>query len=125
MALIHDLPESISSDIPTTVKREDPNMKKAIDNLEERVLLRLTSILPAYMSKQIIEKYGLTKETDAVEGKVLRLADALEAGIYAKCESEMGNTNMKEVLKNSLRWIEEFRNEGGNIIDAFAKVVKE
>ncbi len=106
MALLHDICEVYSGDIPDKVRDEDqpvPDSEKK--KLEERGLKKMISLLPEDFAKEI---YGLWKEFEARETKEARLVkdlDKLEmcmqAGEYSKKYKNMeeffedGNLNIK------------------------------
>ncbi len=100
LALVHDIEESISGDIPHNVKLKYPDLN---DSLERMNYLIASEIFGSRHSKYL----DLWKETrihDTLESKLVDLADKLSVYLYSSDEVSMGNSFMckikNDVLKN-------------------------
>lgn len=94
-ALLHDLEEIGTGDIPRWGKRETDELKEALDETEERFIERAISSEPAGVQNRIEEKWRNSKNSD-IEGRVVAAADLLCAIIGAWRESRVGNTALRE-----------------------------
>ncbi len=102
-ALIHDLEESVTGDIPTPVK-QFPGL---------RDILREASV--AIMKEQIIDD-NLVKSQEYLKlwiedkegesGEVIAIADKLEALLSAAYELKRGNKDLQKAFNNVRAWFE-------------------
>ena len=90
MALIHDLPEAILSDIPTTSKSIFKQFGMDVDSISGELM---KSILPPYTGEMIE-----FEEKETIEALVVKLADIAQCFQYCYHEESLGNTNMEEVI---------------------------
>ena len=91
-ALFHDLAEKQAGDMPAPVKWEHPEIKRFLDELEDKVQRRL----------------GLAVELTAEEERLLKIADYLDASYYALEQRMMGNRYADDIF-HRLRWFFEER----------------
>jgi 5'-deoxynucleotidase YfbR-like HD superfamily hydrolase len=89
-ALLHDLAEQFTGDVPATVKWQSIPLKHALDSLE--------SLWHENYDLQLPE---LTER----EQKVLKEADMLDLCFKMMEEMRMGNTNAKEVLYRGIDYL--------------------
>lgn len=106
-ALVHDLPETVSGDMPRIVKRENPDLAKQIAILEDKVLAKMIEFLPSYMKEAIWYSY-VGDNLDCIENKIVKFADIFECGIFSICEGDLGNTNMNEIMHNTIGWLHDY-----------------
>lgn len=109
LSLIHDISESISGDMPRSVKQGE--IRKIINELEDSVFQMMIEALPEEMHKELSDAYRKWNDDDSLETKVMRFSDILESAIYCLCEKELGNTNMDRIISNMIIWIDGFENE--------------
>jgi len=91
-ALFHDVPESITGDMPTPVKYYKPELKQAYREVEKAAQEKLLSMLPGELAAVY---RPLVYEEDATARRYVKAADKLAA--WLKCEEELkaGNTEFK------------------------------
>lgn len=85
-ALVHDLGESISGDIPYTAKRTYPDLRRGSE-LAEANFFQIHNFTDEPLSEE--------------DGKLLDWADMYECLLFAKQEVAMGNQTMQQVVTNS------------------------
>lgn len=90
-ALIHDLAESVTGDIPSPTKREY-GIGEQVTNLEERLLKGAGFSLPE-LSKR--------------EQRVLKLADIAQGALFCVREVELGNYKMHIVFDRYISYAEQ------------------
>jgi len=109
LCLIHDLPESISGDMPRSVKQGE--VRRMIQELEDKVFEAMVEELPDDILIELLNAYRRWDAGDSVEQKIMRFSDILESAMYCLCEREMGNTNMDRVIDNMIIWLSDFEND--------------
>jgi len=97
MAIIHDIGEVYTSDLPHDVKYDNPELKELCDKLECN-----------YIYKNIPEVYELWNELEDKQNKTIpsimvKLADSMSVKAYAERELSLGNRTfeMEEILVNA------------------------
>lgn len=85
-ALVHDLAESTTGDVPAHIKWDNPDMGRVLDKLEND-----------FNTRHKI-KFSLTD----LEEHILRWADTFELCLYADHQRELGNKYANVVLKRGL-----------------------
>jgi len=94
MAITHDVPEVLITDVPHNVKRRFPKVKEAVKNEEVAIF---DSIFPQYT-----KLFKDLEEDTTVEAKIVVLADILSCVQYSTSEVKLGNTGyMSKVLQES------------------------
>lgn len=83
-ALIHDLAEHITGDLPSPAKREY-GIGEQVSALEERLLVSV-NLVPPYLLE--------------VEERTLKLADIFQGMLFCAREISLGNSRMREVFDN-------------------------
>lgn len=83
-ALIHDVMESKISDIPHIIKKENPNLAKAVQDAEEKV----TNEIFYEEAHCLIKDFN---NGSTPEGLACQLADILSVVLYANSEIKSGN----------------------------------
>jgi len=92
MALVHDLPECETSDIPFNVKARFPKIKDAVNDAELDVCSDFSWNISGILS---------LLDEDCVESTILKLADVINCEVYAANEVSLGNSTMKKILQES------------------------
>lgn len=87
MAIIHDIGEVFTSDLPHDVKYENPELKELCDKLERKYV---NEELPAI--KDLWNKLE-DKEHPTLAGAMVKLGDSLSVNAYVDREIELGNTS--------------------------------
>jgi 5'-deoxynucleotidase YfbR-like HD superfamily hydrolase len=83
-ALVHDLAEVSTGDVPAHVKWANPEMTAMLEAMEQKWL----------------EKQALDFKLSTVEQTILKFCDSFELLMFALEEFNMGNQNMREVIHN-------------------------
>lgn len=120
LALYHDIAEVISGDFPTTVKYYNSAMKGAYAEIEGVIIDRVLDSLPDEL-KRGYESY-LKPDENALEYKIMKVADKLAA--YVKCveEKQLGNKEFDkafERLQSVLNQLRDEYRELGYFLDNF------
>ncbi len=107
IALLHDLEETSVSDIPRPIKHATPEFRSEVQKVGERVVSQILSDLPEPLKLSYLELWKVEKD-EALESRICRASDLLEALIWVVEEEEMGNTNVqklgiKEELLNEIK----------------------
>lgn len=95
-ALMHDLSEHQTGDIPSPAKREY-NIGEQVSELERRLMLQAG-----------IEYPELTPE----EYRTLKLADIAQGALFCMREMSLGNQRMDKILDRYMEYAEEMRPVG-------------
>ena len=87
MAIIHDIGEVFTSDLPHDIKYENPELKELCDVLERR-----------YVNTELPEVKDLwnkleDKQHPTLAGAMVKLGDTLSVNAYVDREIELGNTS--------------------------------
>lgn len=103
MALVHDLPEAETSDIPHSVKQRFPSIKIAVENAEIDCICDFS---------QNISSLLIDFNSESVETSIVKFADIISCQLYAESEIELGNNGkMKKVLLDTSERIIEIQNK--------------
>ena len=92
MAIIHDIGECFTSDLPHDVKYENPELKELCDKLERKYIDKLPSCKDLW--------YKLEDNKNSIQYIMVKLADSMSAKSYAIRELELGNATgvMRDIL---------------------------
>nr|DAO22886.1 MAG TPA: putative hydrolase [Caudoviricetes sp.] len=103
MAVIHDIGEIFTSDLPHDVKYENPELKVLCDKLEKKYINRCYSIRNLW--------YKLETNGDTVQKLIVKVADSMSVEAYAKRELDLGNSTkeMKQILKDARKRIRMYK----------------
>lgn len=91
-ALVHDLGEAKTGDVPATAKWANAEMARLLHLMEERELLRMGIYVSLTMHDQAL----------------LKMADILELMNHVTDEVLMGNAHAKDMLTNALEYSEKY-----------------
>ena len=103
LALIHDVEEAISGDLPHDVKMKYPSFNVALEEMN-------LSIAHEIFGDQIqyIDLWEETRDTKTIEAKLVKFADMFSVLMYCNNEINMGNSYMKDIYSRQLKLINEF-----------------
>ena len=88
MAIVHDIGEVFTSDLPHDVKYANPELKNLCDKLEETYIEQLPSINTIW--------HKLVDNKNSIQSCMVKLADTMSVEAYANRELVLGNkTNSK------------------------------
>ena len=108
-ALYHDAHETLTGDMPTPIKHNNPAIKNAYKTVEDAANEKLLETLP----EELREDYERILHIDqtTLEGKLIKAADTISA--YVKCieEVSMGNNDFANALDATLQRLKEMRLE--------------
>ena len=97
MAIIHDIGEVFTSDLPHDVKYENPELKELCDKLEDK-----------YIQKELPEVYNLwqkaeSKDKKSISSVMVKIADSMSVRDYCQREIILGNNTheIMEILENA------------------------
>lgn len=103
LALIHDIEESISGDLPHTVKVKYPELNLAFEKMNLEITKEIFKGMDDY-----VELWKEVRECKTKEAKLVLLADIVSAVLYSDNEVKMGNIFMKEIHENGLQRLSKF-----------------
>lgn len=118
-ALLHDLEETITGDIPSPVKKYG-NLRNELRLASEKIMEDMIlpqSPLPEYYKKLWVED----KEKEA--GDVIKVADKLEGLLVCYYEVKRGNKYLEKALVSHLDWFNS--PEGSTLLNKFSVAKKE
>lgn len=96
MALVHDIPETILSDIPHDSKEVLQSLGVLLHGTDERIML---NILPEY-AHYIHDFDSLEEKT--LEALIVKAADTIQVIQYCYHEISLGNKNMDSIYESSM-----------------------
>lgn len=97
-ALIHDLPECVTGDIPAPAKWRNPDLSQALHRIE----------------RKFEDDTGLFVELNSEEEMLLKFADSLECGFFCVDQMMLGNRNLEPSYHNIINHLNVlFGNSGG------------
>lgn len=85
LGLYHDLPETLTGDLPTPVKYHNPEIRAAYQAVEDSACSKLTSMLPEDLRPDY-EPFFFPAQVDAPLWPLVKAADKISA--LAKCMEE-------------------------------------
>lgn len=117
LAVYHDAEEVITGDLPTPVKYFNPQVRQAVDGLEEVAKRKLLDLLPERLRKSFAPLYFAVAD-DAPAWRMVKLADKLCA--YLKCleEAKAGNREFERAEEAIRRDLEGL---GEPVVDTFMR----
>ena len=87
--MFHDVGERVTGDVPFPVKREHPELKRALDKMEHEALLQMATTWGAVAGIQITDE----------EANLLKLAEFIEMMEWGLDEMALGNANARLVYE--------------------------
>ncbi len=100
LGMYHDCNEIITGDLPTPVKYNNPEIKKAYKDIEEVSKNKLISFLPDELAVEYKSILFHEENTECYEARIVKAADRISA--YIKCieEAKAGNTEFKKASES-------------------------
>lgn len=95
---LHDIGESLYCDIPRPFKYSSPQLARLINTTEEE-------LLRDNLSKSLVDDIQSAKDPNSIEGLLVKILDALQAGLKMKSEIELGNNNFRAEIGNSINML--------------------
>lgn len=114
MALIHDLPETLSGDIVHPAKyhygKLSDNLRNSIEMIEDYSMENMISMIDSKkigneIGNNLMFYYKTYKKRVSIESKIVKLADMYSVILYAKKEISIGNNSMVEEIANAKKVI--------------------
>lgn len=88
--MFHDVGERVTGDVPFPVKRENPELKRALDKMEHETLLQMATTWGAVAGIQITDE----------EANLLKLAEFIEMMEWGLDELALGNQNAEIIFRS-------------------------
>jgi len=85
-AATHDLAESVTGDLPATVKWDEPQLRRELEALEQKFAI----------------KHNIFPHLDKLEEEVLRWADMAELVMFCEGEIRLGNQNLAAIWRRGI-----------------------
>ncbi len=111
--LFHDLPETITGDIPGPLKHKNERRSKAFAKYEESVAEDFVSWAPEHL-REHLEDYLINAKDDTPEGIRVDIVDKIDALIKSQLEMNRGSRVYEEKFKGQLNKLQAkyFENPG-------------
>ncbi len=106
LALIHDVPEVISGDLPHDSKYNygevSEGLRRQLDSLERLTMDHaLSKLKDRKMSASVYALFNEYNERSTIESKIVKLADFYDVILYTRQEMSLGNKSMQREYKNA------------------------
>jgi len=106
MAIMHDLAEVVSSDLPHHAKYDygkiSEELRKSLTELEKYSMIEILEHLKNKdLEKKYYQQFDEEKDKMTLESKIVKLADFLDVVAYGSIEYSLGNKQMGAELKNA------------------------
>lgn len=95
-ALLHDLEESGTSDIPRWAKRTTSDLEYALNDAESEIIDKKLESLPDEISERIKGVWEYSKD-DTIEGRLVKCADIISAIYGVHKEEQLGNSELGDL----------------------------
>lgn len=105
LGLYHDMPETLTGDMPTPVKYFSPEIRNAFSGVEDSASSKLLSMLPNEMKKEYSSLF-FREERDEELWKLVKAADKLSALIKCIEEEKAGNTEFSKAETSTEKALE-------------------
>jgi putative hydrolase of HD superfamily len=106
MALIHDLEESISGDVPHTLKLQYPILNEHLEETNKKIINDMFSGFDN--PDEYIALWQETRGIETEEARLVKVADYLSVLFYSNDEGQLGNTFMEKVYERQRLALLEF-----------------
>lgn len=107
-ALVHDMEEMYSGDILQPFKYADPELKRLVDKINDKLVDKAFEGLPDKLAKHFKHIWSDYHEGKRIEDKIVKMADRLSLIAYCLEQIKLGNTFMIEILDNGIKLMEQF-----------------
>jgi 5'-deoxynucleotidase YfbR-like HD superfamily hydrolase len=107
MAIIHDIDEVVSGDIPHEAKYQVEFSQELREALDKLTTYTIHSTLVMIKDKDLEARYNELfldeKEKKSIEARIVKLADSADVIIYARHEQKLGNKTMAYIETNAAK----------------------
>lgn len=113
MAIIHDIGECFTSDLPHDVKYENPELKNLCDQLERKYVEQLPNIRNLW--------FDLEDNGETIQKRMVKLGDSLSVKAYVDRELALGNNTeeFKQISTEIDRRIKIDREKLKKVVDEY------
>jgi 5'-deoxynucleotidase YfbR-like HD superfamily hydrolase len=105
MAIIHDIDEVVSGDIPHEAKYQVEFSQELREALDKLTTYTIKSTLSMIKDNELEARYDSLfseeKGKKTIEAKIVKLADSADVIIYARHEQKLGNKSMADIEANA------------------------
>ena len=116
-ALLHDIDEAATGDVPRFFKYSDTALKNHLDEVAQKGVAQIAEKLwQAQSGVYAITDIWKNAKDNTIEGKILEFADFLSVLSYAAEEIRSSNFTMREHLTSMVEYYEKFTTEDFNFI---------
>lgn len=125
-ALIHDLPEAVTSDIPRGVKRRfPPEFSRKLNEIDSRIVAELLSGMDEQLKAELLEALDEYLEARSLESRIVHAADCLATCLQGLFYTEVMGISTKplkqlveEVKKETTRELESLEIDVNQVVRA-------
>jgi len=106
LAIMHDLAEVVSSDLPHHAKYDygkiSEELRKALTELEKYSMIEILERLKnKELEKKYYQQFAEEKDKKTLESKIVKLADYLDVVVYGSIEYSLGNKQLGIESRNA------------------------
>jgi putative hydrolase of HD superfamily len=102
-AMVHDLDESMTGDFLRGVKYGHPDLKRALDEISEREVLKMESDI----GTKLLLSWSQAK-SPTIEGDIVSVVDLARVLSYVFEEMKLGNMHVRDIPEECCGWIKKF-----------------
>jgi 5'-deoxynucleotidase len=104
-ALVHDMEETITGDIPNPTKYASVNIKHELDMMSRAAM---HNICNEFFDKEIYDQWDLSK-SDTTEGNIVAISDAAASVYKIQQEVLTGNRSLMKFIPNVRKGLEKLK----------------
>lgn len=106
LAILHDIDETISGDLPHDAKYKNgelsKNLRLSLNELTEYTTKNLLDLLNnSPQTSYYLSLFHEEKQKVTIEAKIVKIADFYDVIIYGLQEEQLGNSNMNDAIENA------------------------
>jgi 5'-deoxynucleotidase len=108
MALLHDIEETFSGDILGPFKHYSPEVKEAINKVNQETIQHAFADLPENLKEHYLGVWKEEGERKTLEAQIVKVADTLS--LIAKCgeEVQVGNQFFQEMYDSQIKNLKDY-----------------
>lgn len=106
LALVHDIEETISGDLPHDIKLKYPEFNDTLEKMNMSIVKEIFD-----NNEEFVEVWSESRTTKTKESQLLKLADLLSVLLYARDEFLTGNKFMGQIYTLQIERIVSFISE--------------
>jgi len=103
LALVHDIEETISGDLPHNVKEKYPEFLLNLEEMNDSIVKDIFSSNGEYL-----DLWREVRGLETKEARLVHLCDIISVILYTKNEIEMGNTHMIHICEKTRELLNTF-----------------